>query len=170
MNYNPSTIARIGDLTNGIRVDTSELAAATYLLTGDTQTDIFNVYGRVRIHSLFGEVTTILDAQATTLYYNFTSTSPVIAVQPISSVSGSLTGLAVGERIMWVGGVVATAVVLTATAGISDVNPAPQVVGTNGGTAKIGILTADASMTSGKLIFSIFYTPMSDGAYVTARL
>lgn len=170
MNYNPSTIARIGDLTNGIRVDTSSMAAATYLLIGDTQTEIFNVYGRVRIHSLFGEVTTILDAQATVIYYNFTSTSPVIAVQPISSVSGSLSSLAVGERIMWVGGAVATAVVLTATAGISDINPAPQIVGTVGGTGTIGILTATASMTSGALTFSIFYTPMSDGAYVTAAL
>jgi len=42
-NYNPSTIARIGDLVNGIRVDTSALAAATYMLTGPTQTEIFDV-------------------------------------------------------------------------------------------------------------------------------
>jgi hypothetical protein len=170
MNYNPSTIARIGDLTNGIRVDTSNLAAATCLLTGDNQTELFNVYGRVRIHSLFGEVTTVLDAQATVVYYNFTSTDPVIAVQPISAVSGSLSALAVGERIFWVGGAVATNVVLTATPGISDINPAPQVVGTDGGTGTIGILTATASMTSGNVKFSIFYTPMSDGAYVTAVL
>ena len=167
-NYNPSTIARIGDLTNGIRVDTAALAAATYMI--QNQVELFNVYGRVRIHTLFGEVTTIISNTATTCLYNFTSTSPVIAVQPLCAASGSCAQLAVGERIMWVGGAVATAAVLTATPGISDINPAPQVVGTNGGTGTIGILTAGANATSGVVKFSIFYTPMSDGAYVTAIL
>ena len=170
MNYNPSTIARIGDLVNGIRVDTSALAAATYFLTGGTQTELFNVYGRVKIHNLFGEVLVQLSAHACVLYYNFTSSSPVIAVQPISAVCGSMSGLAVGERIWWVGGAVATAVVLTATPGISDINVTPQVVGTIGGTGTIGINTATASHDAGSVKFSIFYTPMSDGAYVTAVL
>ena len=169
-NYNPSTIARIGDLVNGIQVDTSTVAAASYFLTGNTQTELFNVYGRVRIHSLFGEVTVVLSNHACVVYYNFTSTDPVIAVQPISAASASLAQLAVGERISWVGGAVATAVVLTATPGISDINPAPQIVGTAGGTGSIGMLTATASLTSGNVKFSCFYTPMSDGAYVTAAL
>jgi len=81
-NYNPSTIARIGDLTNGIRVDTSALAAATYM--AGTQIEIFNVFGRVRIHTLFGEVTVAISNTATALLYNFTSSSPVIAVQPMN--------------------------------------------------------------------------------------
>ena len=142
MNYNPSTISRIGDLVNGIRVDTSALAAETYI--HQNQSELFNVYGRVRIHLLFGEVTEAISNSAATLLYNFTSTSPSIAVQPMSAASGSLAQLAVGERIMWVGGAVATAVVLTATPGISDINAAPQIVGTDGGTGTIGILTADA--------------------------
>lgn len=169
-NYNPSTIARIGDLVNGIQVDTSTVAAASYFKTGNTQTELFNVYGRVRIHSLFGEVTVVLSDHACVVYYNFTSTDPVIAVQPISSASATLAKLAVGERISWVGGAVGTAVVLTATPGISDINPAPQIVGTAGGTGSIGMLTAAASLTSGNVKFSCFYTPMSDGAYVTAAL
>lgn len=169
-NYNPSTIARIGDLVNGIQVDTSTVAAASYFLTGNTQTELFNVYGRVRIHSLFGEVTVVLSDHACVVYYNFTSTDPVIAVQPISSASATLAKLAVGERISWVGGAVGTAVVLTATPGISDINPAPQIVGTAGGTGSIGMLTAAASLASGNVKFSCFYTPMSDGAYVTAAL
>lgn len=169
-NYNPSTIARIGDLVNGIQVDTSTVAAASYFKTGNTQTELFNVYGRVRIHSLFGEVTVVLSDHACVVYYNFTSTDPVIAVQPISSASATLAKLAVGERISWVGGAVGTAVVLTATPGISDINPAPQIVGTAGGTGSIGMLTAAASLASGNVKFSCFYTPMSDGAYVTAAL
>ena len=168
MNYNPSTISRIGDLVNGIRVDTSALAAETYI--HQNQSELFNVYGRVRIHLLFGEVTEAISNSAATLLYNFTSTSPSIAVQPMSAASGSLAQLAVGERIMWVGGAVATAVVLTATPGISDINAAPQIVGTDGGTGTIGILTADADCTDGTVKFSVFYTPLSDGAYITAAV
>ena len=173
--YSPSTMSRIGDLTNGLRVDTSVLSAATYLLTGNTQTEIFNVYGRIKLHNLFGEVTVVFSNNATTLYYNFTSTTPAIGVQPISAASASLAQLDVAERISWVGGAVATAVVLTATPGISDINVTPHILGgvsaagvNNVGS--IGILTAFASLTSGSVRFSCFYTPMSDGAYVTAAL
>ncbi len=168
--HDPLTRDFISQVMNGIRVDTSTLAAATYLLTGNNQTEIFNVYGRIKVHNLFGEVITALSNNATTLYYNFTSSSPSIAVQPLSAACASLAQLAQGERIWWVGGAVATAVVLTATPGISDINTTPQVVGTIGGTATIGILTAAASMTSGAVKFSVLYTPMSDGAYVTAVL
>lgn len=165
-NFNPSTIEMIGHMMNGIRVDTSTLAAASYF--NQAQHELFTVYGRIKIHNLFGEVTTIFSNNAATLLYNFTSTSPVIAVQPISAACGTTAQLAVGERIWWIGGAVATAVVLTATAGISDINVTPQVVGTVGGTGTIGILTAAASLSSGGVKFSIFYTPMSDGAYVEA--
>ena len=169
-NYSPSTIEVVGDLQNGLRVDTAILSAADYLKTGPTQTEIFNVYGRIRIHSLFGEVTTVLANNACVLYYTFTSTTPVIAVAPLCAASGSLAQLAVGERIMWVGGVVATAAVLTATPAISDVNPTPQIVGTVSGVGTIGINTATATVATGAIQFSIFYTPMSDGAYVSAKV
>lgn len=166
--YNQSTRDVVGDIMNGLRVDTTVLAASSYLLTGPTQTELFTVYGRIRIHSLFGEVTVVFANNACVLYYTFTSSSPVIAVGPLCAASASLAQLAVGERIMWVGGVVATAAVLTATPGISDVNPTPQIVGTNGGTGTIGINTATATVATGNLKFSLFYTPMSDGAYVDA--
>ena len=120
-NYAPSTIARIGDLINGARVETSALAAATYMLTGPTQTEIFNVFGRVKIHELFGEVAdAAFSAHACVLKYTFTSSSPVIAVADLSAVTASLTGLAIGERITWLGGAVATAAIITATPGISS--------------------------------------------------
>jgi len=172
MNYNPSTIARIGDIVNGIRVDTSALAAATYMLTGPTQTEIFNVFGRIKIHELFGETAdAAFSAHACVLKYTFTSSSPVIVVADIQSVSATLSQLAVGERIAWIGGAVATAVVLTATPAITDVARIPQIVGVNAGVGTIGINTATASITGAATVtFSIFYTPMSDGAYVTARL
>jgi len=167
-NYNPSTIARIGDLVNGIRVSTSALAAETYI--HQNQSELFNVYGRVKIHELFGEVSEAISNSAATLLYNFTSTTPSISVQPISAASASLAQLAVGERIAWIGGAVATAVVITATPGITDVARTSQIVGTDGGVATIGILTAGADCTDGTVKFTICYTPLSDGAYVTAAV
>jgi len=166
MNYSPSTRARIADLINGMRVDTGVLAAATYI--EQTQHELFNVYGRIKIHDLFSEVTVIFSNNAALVGYNFTSSSPVIAVQPICAVSLTVAQLAVGERIAWIGGAVATAAVLTATPGITDVARIPQIVGTDGGVATIGILATTASLTSGNFKTSIFYSPMSDGAYVSA--
>ncbi len=168
----PSTIEMIGKMVNGIRVDTSSLAAATYMLTGPTQTEIFNVYGRVKIHDLFGEVATAaFSNHACVLKYTYTSTSPVIAVADLCAASASLAQLAVGERIAWLGGAVATAAVITATPGITDVARTSQIVGVSAGIGTIGINTATASITGSATIkFSIFYTPMSDGAYVSAIL
>jgi len=172
MNYNPSTIARIGDLVNGIRVDTTALAAATYMLIGPTQTELFNIHGRCKIHELFGEVSTAaFSTHACVAYYTYTSTSPVIAVGPLSAVGASMSDLAIGERIAWIGGAVGTATVLTATPGITDVERIPQVVGVDGGVGTIGINTATASITgAGIVTFSICYTPLSDGAYIEAAL
>jgi len=167
-NYNPSTIARIGDLVNGIRVTTGALAGATYIET--TQHELFNVYGRIKIHALFSEVTVVFSNNAALVQYNFTSTTPSIAVQPLCAVSASVAQLAVGERITSVGGAVGTAAILTATPGITDINITPQIVGTDGGVATIGILSTTASLSSGAFKTSIFYTPMSDGAYVTAAV
>jgi hypothetical protein len=171
-NYNASTIARIGDLVNGIRVDTSGLAAATYFLTGGTQTELFNIYGRVKIHELFGEVSgAAFSNNACVLKYTLTMSSPVIAVADIQSVSASLAQLAIGERISWIGGAVANAVVITGPPACTDVARTPQILGVNAGVGTIGINTATASITGLAVVtFSVFYTPMSDGAYITARL
>src|SRR3972149_6626867 len=99
MNYSPSTIARIGDIINGLRVDTAVLAAATYI--EQTQHELFNVYGRIKIHDLFSEVTVIFSNNAALVQYNFTSSTPVITVQPLCAVSLTVAQLAVGERIAW---------------------------------------------------------------------
>ena len=105
------------------------------------------------------------------LKYTFTSSSPVIAVADITAVTASLAQLAIGERITWIGGAVATAAVITATPGITDVARSSQIVGVSAGVGTIGINTATASITGSATVkFSVFYTPMSDGAYVTAAL
>lgn len=170
MNFNPSTIEAVGYLMNGVQVDTSVLANTTYLISN--QVELFNVYGRIKIHNLFLEVTVICSNNATQVLFNYTSTTPVIAVQPLCAKCASIAQLAVGERVFWLGGAVATAAVITATPGISDINVTPQVVGgvVTAGTnfvGTIGMLSSDANQASGSVRASIFYTPMSDGAYVS---
>ena len=172
-NYSPSTIARIGDLTNGLRVDTSVLAGASYI--EQTQHELFNVFGRIKLHNLFGEVTVVFSNHAALVQFNYTSTTPAIGVQPLCAVSATVAQLAVGERISWIGGAVGTAAVLTATPGISDINVTPHIIGgvaTDGTNfvGTIGILSTTASLTTGSFRASLFYTPMSDGAYVTAAV
>lgn len=170
-NVQVSTREMVGLIHTGVVVETSVLANATYLLTDDTQNEIFNVYGRVQINQLFCEAITEFGAQATVMYYNFTSTTPAVAVQPMSAVSASMSGLAQGLRHVSVGGAVASACVVTATAGISDViSVAPQIIGTKSGVGSIGILTATASQLSGTCQFVVSYVPFSDGAYITAAL
>ncbi|OFV82499.1 MAG: hypothetical protein A2W26_10160 [Acidobacteria bacterium RBG_16_64_8] len=173
MNYSPSTRARIADLINGMRVDTGVLAAATYI--EQTQHELFNVVGRVKIHNLFAEVTVVFSNNAALVKFNYTSATPAIGVADLCGVSLTVAQLAVGERIFWVGGAVATAAVLTATPGISDILATAQIVGgvTTAGVnyvGTIGILSTTASLTTGSFRASIFYSPMSDGAYVEAAV
>lgn len=167
--YDPSTQDRIGDLITGMRVDTSVLANLTYL--HQDQWEAFNVYGRVMVLQLFWEAITVNGAGATLFQYNFTSTTPAVGVEPICAVSASIAALAQGLRCVWVGGAVATAAVITATAGVSDVIcVSPHIIGTTGGIGTIGFVTSVADAASGTHQHSIYYIPMSEGAYVEANL
>jgi hypothetical protein len=168
-NYNPSTQDRIGDLITGMRVDTAVLANLTYL--HQDQHEAFNVYGRVMVLQLFWEAITVNGAGATLFQYNFTSTTPAVGVQPMGAVSASIATLAQGLRCVWLGGAVATAHVITASAGISDVICVePQIIGTKDGVGTIGFLTTTADAVSGTHQHSVYYIPMSDGAYIEANL
>ena len=167
-NYAPSTRARISDLITGMRVDTGVLAGATYLLTGDNKTQMFNVIGRIKIMQLFMEVITDLSNSACVMYYNYTSTTPVIIVQPISAVGASMASKKRGFRYFCTGVTTATACVVDAQPGISPVIMKEKlIIGLKDGVGTIGINTATASVTSGTVRFSLFYVPMSDGAYAT---
>jgi hypothetical protein len=86
----------------------------------------------------------------------------------MSGASGSLSAIARGIRAYSVGGAVATATVITATAGISDIVTTSQVIGGDGFIGSIGQVTGTANATSGTAKFVIYYTPLSLGAYVTS--
>jgi len=177
-NYNPSTIARIGDIINGIHVQTTAgaLVAANFT-TGGTQTELFGFVGRIGIKMLFIELEAAADANATQVLFNVTHTTPVIAVNAMCGKCASIANLGALGRIVFVGGVVATAAVITDSAGLSDVEMAGKlhiIGGTISGVNQvgtIGMLASDATQ-AGTIAATahIYYTPLSDGAYVTAEL
>jgi hypothetical protein len=171
-NYNPSTIARLGDIALGIRTDTSVLSGSTYLISGPTQTEIFTVKGRVFIKYLFIEAITDFTANATVVKFTTTYTVPVIAVNDMCAVCGSISGLVRGTRIMWPGGAVATAATLTDSAGLTDISPTVGAfVGGVGFTGSIGINTATASQGAANTFqVSCFWFQAADDSYVEAKL
>ena len=167
-NYAPSTRARIADLITGMRVDTSILDASDYLKNATATEDIFNVYGRIKVMQLFMEVITLLDTKATVMYYTYTSDTPAETVQPISVVSATMSAMKPGARHVCLGTTVATACVIDANHGFSPlIMKEKLILGANEGVGNIGINTTTADMLSGTIRFSLFYVPMSDGAYAT---
>ena len=171
-NYSPSTQGRIGDIKNGLLVQTAK--EVTYAGWGVAQTEIFNVYNRIKIHEMWLEVgATALVGAGALILFNYTSTSPVIAVQPISAVCTTIHGFVQGRRVSLVGnGLTALSVVGTAAISVGAITPmvigvAPTAtVDPTYGT--LGALTSIAVLTAGTAQFSILYTPVDPGAYVTA--
>ena len=167
--FSPSTIEMVGNINGGVHCATGSLAATTYLVTGGTQNEIFNVYGRILVLQLYLEVTTVLSANASQVLFNATWTTPVIAAVGLCAKCASVSAAAVGRRVVCVGGAVATAAVITAAPGISDVTMVtPHIIGATDFVGTIGTLSTDATCTSGAMVGHIHYIPYSQGAYVTA--
>jgi hypothetical protein len=171
-NFNPSTQSMIGYIAGGLRVETSTLANATYLLGASAaQTELFNVYGRILVVQLYIELITAASANATTLQFNTTFTTPTIALNPMGAACASISALGQGQRIVHVGGVVATAAILTDSAGLSDVScVTPHILGGHNFVGTIGVLAGAADQGSGTFRGILHYVPYSDGAYAQAAL
>ena len=116
-NYSQSNIDVVGDVVNGLHVETSTYNVATYWdgAGGPAQLELFNVYGRILLMHLYIEVTTVLGAGAAVVSFTYTSSSPVVAVAEICDACASIATLAEGQRIVWPGGIVATLAVITAS-------------------------------------------------------
>jgi len=172
--YQPSTRKRLGDLENGLRVSTGTLLNTVYM--DNAQQEIFTVVGRVMVLQLYCEAITIFAAVATTLLFNATFATPAVGVAPMTGASGVLTSLAQGNRVVYVGGGVGTATVITGGGGVSDVICAnPQIIGSATitgvmGAGTIGVLTAGGAQTSGTCQFTIHYASMEEGSYITTAL
>jgi len=172
-NYSPSTRARIADLITGMHVKTTDAVLAAAAFTNAAQTEIFTVVGRIAVVQLFLEITGTFDANATTVAINTTWTTPAIGVNEMQADCGSLANLTQGVRVTFVGGAVATALVITDSAGLTDVESAGKIHIIGGETAaganyvgSIGMLGAAATQaTTASATGHLFYYPMSEGAY-----
>ena len=173
--YSPSTIARIGDIALGIRVDTSVVDVSDLVHLHQAQVEDFNVHGTILLKHLFMEVTTVLGAALTLFQYTYSCllhTGGAIASTKLGLVSLSIANMTEGTRVIWGGGAVGGSNhQITGSAGVSDVAVGlgdPIVVGYRGAASTIGHLTTTADMLTGSVFHSLFYVPMSDGAYVEA--
>jgi len=173
MNYNPSTIARIGDIHNGIFVESGE---SLWSVWGEkVQADVFTVYNRVIIHGLFAEVTeTILGAVQTV--FNYRQTEPIIASAELSSAHATIANYVPGSRITYVGGSVVAAAITSALGAISYLTSTiPTILGVTPlagvtSTGIIGMLSSVTDASDGTLKFGVLYTPIDKGAYIEALL
>lgn len=171
MNYNPSTLARISDINLGIRIDTGDLLGTTYLQhAGTPQHELYTVKGRILLRYLFAEVITAdISTTACTMVWNATFSSTAYTVQPIGTKCTTMTGMKVGHRVVWGGGILTTAATLTTKPYLSDFAAVtPMIIGGIDSAGTIGMLCEAATVTTGSLKCSLFYVAMSDGAYVEA--
>ncbi len=170
-NFNPSTQEMIGYIRGGLRVETSTLENATYLLTGGVSTDCFDVSGRILVFQLYLELITAASANATQILFYYDASTPALASNPLCAKCAAITSLGQGGRVVFVGGAVATAAVITDSPGLSDVTcVTPHIVGGHEFVGTIGVQSSDASQASGTFRVILHYLPYSDGAYANPKL
>ena len=174
-NYAPSTRARIGDLILGMRVDTSVVDVSDLVHLHQAQVEDFNVYGTILLKHLFMEVTVALGDAAALFQYTYSCaghTGGAIEATKLGLVSTTIAELSEGTRVVWGGGAVAGSNhQMTGSAGVSDVAVGlgdEIIVGYRDATSTIGHLTTTADVLTGSVFHSLFYVPMSEGAYVEA--
>ena len=176
--FNQSTRDIVSQFHFGEHVETTGGVLVAANFTNPAQTELFNIYGRIGIKQLFIELTSAADANITTVAFNRTFTTPVIALNTMQAASASIASLGAYSRITFVGGVVATAPVITDSAGLTDVEAAGKIH-ILGGVSAAGVLTvgtigmATAGGTQAATIAAtahLYYVPMCSGAYATAVL
>lgn len=176
--FSPSTRRMIANLITGMHVKTTDAVLTATHFTDTTQTELFNIIGRIGLTQLFIEITAAADANATQVLFNCTFTTPVIAVNAMGAKCASIASVGAHTRITWVGGAVATAHVITDSAGLTDVETAGKIHILGGETAAgtntvgtIGMLGDDATQAATITATAhMFYYPMSEGAYASAIL
>lgn len=171
-------IQRISDMVVGVHVKTTDAVLVAANFTNAAQTELFNVNGRIGITNLFIELTAAADANLTQVQFNCTFTTPAIGVNAMGAKCASIASAGAHTRITWVGGAVATAHVITDSAGLTDVEGAGKMHILGGETAAgantvgtIGMLVSDATQAATiSATAHIYYVALSEGAYVTANV
>ena len=173
MNYSESTRQRVSEMLRGLAVHTGSLTglSANGALVQGTTT-IFNVYGRILLFTLFGEVVTAaLDAHAATFKYRYTGTTPAISVADLTAASDSTSGLAVGQRIVMPTATVATKADIAGPAAVGYWPVTiPLIIGVVAGIGVISLTQGGADLHSGSLKFSLYYAALDKGSYVSAAV
>jgi len=175
--YSPSTYDMVANVVGGLRVETAVLTDLATYWTNPVTFSIFDVIGRIKVHALYLEITAVLDANATTLAFRWTNTTPAVGIADIGAASASLATLGPGSRAMWLGVSSVTAVAAGPSAGISYLAE-PVDLGYESGASPpvngVGLISAlieggtQAGTASGRYV--IHYTPLSEGAEVTASV
>lgn len=178
-NYNQSTRDVVCDLVLGMHVKTTDgvLVAANFA-TGGVITNLFTIVGRIAVRQLFIELTTAADNNITQVQFTTTFTTPVIAANAMCAKCASIASLGAYGRIVFVGGAVATAAIITDSAGLTDVEAAGKMHILGGESAAgvntagvISMVSSDASQAATITATAhLYYVGMSDGAYAEALL
>lgn len=148
-----------------VRLIAAGIKVANTLHTALPQSVTQNIYtiagGRILLVALFGEVTTVIQAQATTI--KFTSTPTTGSAIDLNTATGSdLTGKEVGARVTPANPPASGTAAVITNAGYTNLEPLHLVI-------PIGVIsvTTVASSTGG-LKYDLIYVPLDDGASVTA--
>lgn len=174
--YSPSTIARLGDIREGVFVETS--ANISYALWGvGVQAYPFKFYNRIVLHAFFMEVgETTLDGAGCLMLFNYIQDTPSIAVGGLSIVGTTIHGFIRGRRVSLVKDAVGTAAAVTASAGISYHPDNQMILGVKPSAAgvtsvgRLGVLTSIAVLTAGTASFGCLYSALDPGSAVEALL
>lgn len=145
----PGTAQRLIALGTTVRRATSTLPATASLT-------IFNVAGgKIMLTSLIGEVTTVIQAQATTVVFNHTVGATTTALSTVGDINAAIVGSVVALS----GGANASTATQVGAAAGADCNFA----------LGIGALKYTTGATStGAIKWTLTYIPIDDGATVTA--
>jgi len=171
-NYNENAQTRIGSIIAGLRVQTPVLSTLATYWTNPVTFAVFTVVGLIKVVAMYLEVTSALDANATTLVFRWTGTVPALGIATMGSASASIAASAAGTKVMFTGtGQVAAGPV----AGIAYL-PATYFIGgqTGAGVNATGVISAliaggtQAGTASGRYV--LHYVPMTEGAYAVSAI
>ncbi len=171
-NYNQSTQDRIGSILGGLRVETPVLSTLATYWTNPVTFAIFNGVGLVKVIAMYLEVTSALDANATTLVFRYTGTVPSLGIATMGSASASIASSKAGTKVMFTG---PDQVVAGPAEGIAYLT-VPTLIGGQTGlyvnaTWVISALIAggtQAGTASGRYV--MHYASMTEGAYVESAI
>ena len=169
-NYSPSTIARIADINYGLRVDTGDVLGPALSTADPTRLTLFNVVGgRVLVRQIIAEATETFVGAGALIKLAFTPTGGSQVDLTAVSLDAGSSAWAAGVRLILgaaIGGTTTFSAIGASVAKAAD----PYVLGTVGVGGAILSHATTAAFTDGTAIFSLWYVPLDDGAYVEAAV